>query len=151
MIIDRRSVRVAAPPEQVFATVERVGGLTGWPYGDVLWRLRGLGDRLVGGIGMRLGRRDPSRLRLGDALDFWRVEEIRQPELLRLRAEMKVPGRAWLQFEVVSEGTGSRLIQTAFFEPKGVPGLAYWYILYPAHMVIFRGMVRELAHRAAGG
>ncbi len=149
MIIDRRVMRVTARPDQVFATVERVGGLSGWPYGNTLWRLRGLGDRMVGGIGMRLGRRDPNRLRLGDALDFWRVEEIRRPELLRLRAEMKVPGRAWLQFEVEPDGTGSRLIQTAFFEPKGVPGLAYWYVLYPAHMVIFRGMVRELAHRAA--
>lgn len=151
MIIDRRVRRVAASPEQVFAAVERVGGNAGWPYANLLWRARGFFDRLVGGVGMRLGRRDPSRLRVGDALDFWRVEEIRRPGLLRLRAEMKVPGRAWLQYEVVPEGTGSRLIQTAFFEPKGVPGLAYWYLLYPAHAAIFRGMVRVLAERAAGG
>jgi hypothetical protein len=104
---------------------------------------------------MRLGRRDPGRLRVGDALDFWRVEEVRRPTLLRLRAEMKVPGRAWLQYDVVATAAGSRLVQTAFFEPKGLPGLAYWYALYPVHGLIFRGTVRELAERAtrspAGG
>jgi uncharacterized protein YbjT (DUF2867 family) len=151
MIIDRRGRRVAATPERVFAAVERVGGAMGWPYANFLWRIRGLGDRVVGGVGMRLGRRDPDRLRVGDALDFWRVEEIIRPERLRLRAEMKVPGRAWLQYDVVPDGTGSRLLQTAFFEPKGLPGLAYWYLLYPAHAVIFRGMVRVLAKRARGG
>jgi Protein of unknown function (DUF2867) len=148
MIIDRRSRPVTAPPERVFAQIERVGGKAGWPYGNLLWRLRGLADRLVGGVGMRLGRRDPERLRAGDALDFWRVEEVRRPSLLRLRAEMKVPGRAWLQYEVRETASGTRLVQTAFFEPKGLPGLAYWYLLYPAHAVIFRGMVVELARRA---
>jgi uncharacterized protein YbjT (DUF2867 family) len=149
MIIERRQVAVAASPERVFAEVERVGGRAGWPYGNVLWRIRGLGDRMVGGVGMRLGRRDPGRLRVGDALDFWRVEEVRRPELLRLRAEMKVPGRAWLEYEVIPQAGGSRLVQTAFFEPKGLPGLAYWYALYPVHGLIFRGMVRVLAERAA--
>ena len=110
--------------------------------------IRGLMDRAVGGVGMRLGRRNPERLREGDALDFWRVEEIRRPDLLRLRAEMKVPGRAWLQYEVSAVDGGSRLVQTAFFEPKGVPGLAYWYLLYPIHGLIFRGTVRVLAERA---
>lgn len=99
---------------------------------------------------MRLGRRDPEHVRAGDALDFWRVEEVRRPELLRLRAEMKVPGRAWLQYEVTGEGAGSRLVQTAFFEPKGVPGITYWYVLYPVHALIFRGMVRALTTRAQG-
>jgi uncharacterized protein YbjT (DUF2867 family) len=149
MIIDRRARSVRATPERVFAVVERVGGAAGWPYGNLLWRLRGLVDRAVGGVGMRLGRRDPDELRVGDALDFWRVEEVRRPTLLRLRAEMKVPGRAWLQFEVVPAAAGSRLLQTAFFEPKGLPGLAYWYVLYPAHALIFRGMASELARRAA--
>jgi hypothetical protein len=149
MIIDRRAMAVQAPPEHVFSVVERVGGAAGWPYANLLWRIRGLADRAVGGVGMRLGRRDPDRLRIGDALDFWRVEEVRAPNLLRLRAEMRVPGQAWLQFEVVPVGAGSRLVQTAFFEPKGLPGLAYWYLLYPAHAVIFRGMVRALARRAA--
>ena len=97
---------------------------------------------------MRLGRRDPDYLRVGDALDFWRVEEVRRPTLLRLRAEMKVPGRAWLQHEVTPTMGGSRLVQTVFFEPKGLPGLAYWYALYPVHGLIFRGTVRVLAERA---
>ncbi len=151
MIVERRARVVGAPPERVFAEVERVGGDAGWPYANALWRIRGLADRVVGGVGMRLGRRDPDHLRVGDALDFWRVEEVRQPELLRLRAEMKVPGRAWLQYEVVPAEGGCRLVQTAFFEPKGLPGLAYWYVLYPVHGLIFRGTVRVLAQRAAAG
>jgi hypothetical protein len=149
MIVERRQRVVPASAERTFAEVERVGGAQGWPYANLLWRIRGLADRLVGGVGMRLGRRRPDTLREGDALDFWRVEEIRRPELLRLRAEMKVPGRAWLQYEVESIAGGSRLVQTAFFEPKGLPGLAYWYILYPVHGLIFRGMVRVLAERAS--
>lgn len=158
MIVERRSRTVAAPPERVFAEVERLGGEVGWPYGNVLWRIRGLMDRAVGGVGMRLGRRDPDRVRVGDAVDFWRVEEVRRPAggdpatagLLRLRAEMKVPGRAWLQYEVtpLAGGARSRLVQTAFFEPKGLPGLAYWYALYPLHGLIFRGNVRILSERA---
>jgi hypothetical protein len=148
MIIERRQIAVAAAPERVFAEVERIGGRAGWPYANLLWRIRGLGDRIVGGVGMRLGRRDPGSLRVGDALDFWRVEEVRRPRLLRLRAEMKVPGRAWLEYEVIPQAGGARLVQTAFFEPKGLPGLAYWYALYPVHGMIFRGMVRVLAERA---
>ena len=150
MMVERRQRAVSATPEQVFAEVERVGGDAGWPYANVLWRVRGLADRVVGGPGMRLGRRDPDRLRVGDALDFWRVEEVRRPALLRLRAEMKVPGRAWLQYEVITTEAGCRLVQTAFFEPKGLPGLAYWYVLYPIHGLIFRGTVRVLAERAVG-
>lgn len=147
MLVERRTRDVQAAPERVFGQVERVGGRAGWPYGNLLWRIRGVVDRLVGGVGMRRGRRDPARLRVGDALDFWRVEELRRPELLRLRAEMRLPGRAWLQYEVEPLDGGSRLVQTAFFEPKGLPGLAYWYALYPAHALIFRGMVRRLAER----
>ena len=149
MIVERRQRLIQAPPQRVFTEVERIGGAAGWPYMNVLWRIRGLVDRLVGGVGMRLGRRDPERLRVGDALDFWRVEEIRRPGLLRLRAEMRVPGRAWLQYEVIPETDGSRLVQTAFFEPKGLPGLAYWYGLYPIHGLIFRGTVRVLGERAS--
>ncbi len=149
MIVERRQRVIPVSQDRLFAEVERVGGEGGWPYANVLWRLRGLADRLVGGVGMRLGRRHPDRLREGDALDFWRVEEIRRPELLRLRAEMKVPGRAWLQYEISPTDGGSRLVQTAFFEPKGLPGLAYWYLLYPIHGLIFRGTVRVLAERAS--
>ncbi len=148
MIVERRQRAIAAPPELVFAEIERVGGDAGWPYANILWRVRGLADRVVGGVGMRLGRRDPENLRIGDALDFWRVEDVRRPTLLRLRAEMKVPGRAWLQYEVMPADGGSRLVQTAFFEPKGLPGLAYWYLLYPVHGLIFRGTARVLAERA---
>lgn len=148
MIVERRQRVVAASPEQVFAEVERLGGDAGWPYANALWRIRGLMDRLVGGVGMRLGRREPDHLRVGDAVDFWRVEEVRRPHLLRLRAEMRVPGRAWLQYDVIETDVGCRLIQTAFFEPKGLPGLAYWYGLYPVHGLIFRGMVQVLQQRA---
>lgn len=150
MLIDRRQREVAALPERVFAEVEQLGGQAGWPYLNVLWRIRGLMDRAVGGVGMRLGRRDPDHLRVGDALDFWRVEEVDRPRLLRLRAEMRVPGRAWLQYEVVETGARCRLVQTAFFEPRGAAGLAYWYLLYPIHDMIFRGTVRALAARALG-
>jgi len=148
MIIERRQRSVAVPPERLFAEIERIGGRAGWPYGNLLWRVRGLLDRLVGGVGMRLGRRSPDELRIGDALDFWRVEAVERPSLLRLRAEMRVPGRAWLQYEVTPRAGGSRIVQTAFFEPKGLPGLAYWYVLYPIHGLIFRGMVRRIADRA---
>jgi uncharacterized protein YbjT (DUF2867 family) len=148
MIVERRQLSVAASPDRVFAEIERMGGDARWPYANPLWRLRGLLDRVVGGVGMRLGRRDPERLRLGDALDFWRVEDIRRPTLLRLRAEMKLPGRAWLQYDVVPDGPYCRITQTAFFEPKGLPGLAYWYGLYPVHRLIFRGTIRALSERS---
>ena len=138
-----------ASAEVTFAEIERLGGSTGWPFANLLWSLRGLLDRLVGGPGMRLGRRDPDRVRVGDAVDFWRVEAVRRPQLLRLRAEMKVPGRAWLQYEVTDDGRGGSVVsQTAFFEPKGLSGIAYWYVLLPAHLFIFRGSIRELVRRA---
>jgi hypothetical protein len=145
-----REVFVAAPPEVVFAEVERIGGEAGWPYANALWQMRGIADRAFGGVGLRLGRRDPDHVRVGDAVDFWRVEEVLAPELLRLRDAMRLPGRAWLQYEVVSSADGrtSILVQTAFFEPRGLPGLAYWYGLMPVHPAIFRGMVTELAARA---
>jgi len=150
MIVERRSRVIPAPPERVFAEVERLGGDAGWPCANVLGGIRGLLDGAGGGVGMRVGRRDPAHVRVGDAVDFWRVEEVRRPGLLRLRAEMKVPGRAWLQYEVtpLEDGARCRLTQTAFFEPKGLPGLAYWYALYPIHGLIFRGNVRILAERA---
>ena len=148
MIVDRRARKVAATADQTFWTLGQIGGTWGWPYANHLWRMRAIADRVVGGVGMRRGRRDPNRLRVGDALDFWRVEEIAPGRLLRLRGELKLPGRAWLEFQVIPEQRGSRLVQTAYFEPKGLPGLAYWYLLYPAHVAIFRGMLRVLARRA---
>jgi uncharacterized protein YbjT (DUF2867 family) len=148
MIVDRQRQDVRATPAATFAQIERLGGQAGWPSGNLLWRVRGLLDRLVGGPGMRLGRRDPQHLRVGDAVDFWRVEEVRPGELLRLRAEMRVPGRAWLQYETVESAGGCQLVQTAFFEPRGLSGRLYWYLLLPIHLAIFRGSVRELARRA---
>ncbi len=148
MLLDRQRRRVHASAHETFAQVERLGGGAGWPFGNTLWRLRGLMDRMAGGPGMRLGRRDPTHVRVGDAVDFWRVEEVRPDELLRLRAEMRVPGRAWLQYEVTDDPAGSRLVQTAFFEPKGVSGRVYWYLLLPAHLFIFRGSIREIVKRA---
>ena len=149
MIIERRQQIVPAPPDVVFKMISRLGGQTGWLYLNWAWRLRGWIDRLVGGVGLRRGRRDPEIVRMGDALDFWRVEAVEPDQRLLLRAEMKLPGRAWLQFEAHSHsGEQTRLVQTAFFAPKGLLGLAYWYLLYPLHRLIFAGMIRNLAQRA---
>ena len=150
MILERRELRVAASREQVFAAFTSIGGRRGWLFMDWAWRMRSALDRLVGGVGMRRGRRDPDSLRPGDALDFWRVETVVPPALLRLRAEMKMPGRAWLQFEVREIEGSTLLAQTAFFAPKGLAGLLYWYALYPVHALIFSGLVRRLAARAEG-
>ena len=149
MIIERRTVKVRAPAATVFRVFAGVGGTRGWYYADLAWRLRGWLDRLAGGVGLRRGRRHPDLVRPGDALDFWRVEAVTEGRSLRLRAEMKVPGRAWLQFEAVPDGPdGARLVQTAYFAPKGLPGLAYWYGLYPLHALIFSGLARAVARRA---
>jgi hypothetical protein len=150
MYIDRRAIDVTTPPEALFQTISRIGGDAGWPNADRLWSLRGLVDRAVGGPGMRRGRRDPLDLRIGDALDFWRVEAYHPPELLRLGAEMRVPGRAWLQFEVSPAADGrTRLVQTAFFEPRGLFGFLYWWAIWPLHRVVFGGMLRSLARQAS--
>ena len=148
-LVDSRRLAVAAPPAAVFAVVRRIGGDRGWYHGNVLWRLRGFLDLLVGGAGMRRGRRDPEHLRLGDTVDWWRVEAIEEGRLLRLAAEMRLPGRAWLQFEVDSDGaSGSTLRQTALFDPKGVGGRLYWYALWPVHQYVFAGMLRAMARAA---
>ena len=144
-VVDSRAVSVAAPAADAFGAIARIGGTVGWYYADWLWRLRGALDLLVGGAGMRRSRRDPDALLPGDPLDFWRVEAVEPGRLLRLRAEMKVPGRAWLQFEVTGGAEGSEIRQTALFEPRGVAGLAYWYALYPLHSLIFAGMLRGIA------
>ena len=149
MIIERRQQIVPAPGTTVFKMISRLGGQTGWLFMNWAWVVRGWIDRLVGGVGLRRGRRDPEAIRIGDAIDFWRVEAVEPDRRLLLRAEMKLPGRAWLQFEVQPfEGGQTRLVQTAFFAPKGLSGLAYWYLLYPIHRMIFAGMIRNLARRA---
>jgi uncharacterized protein YbjT (DUF2867 family) len=149
MIIERRQRTVAAPVEAVYRSFARLGGVRGWLYMDWAWQLRGMADRLCGGVGMRRGRRDPEQVRVGDSLDFWRVERVEPGRVIRLRAEMKVPGRAWLEFEARSEpNQETLLVQTAFFEPKGLWGLIYWYALYPVHSLIFTGLIRRIARDA---
>jgi hypothetical protein len=143
-LIDARELDVAAPPEAAFAPIRRIGGTTGWYYAAWLWSLRGMVDLLAGGVGLRRGRRDQNDLRVGDALDFWRVETYEPNRRLRLAAEMRLPGRAWLEFEVRPRGSGSRVHQTAVFEPAGLSGLLYWYLIYPVHALIFAGMLRRI-------
>ncbi len=147
-LIDSRAVEVPVPPAQAFAPVRRIGGASGWYYADWLWRLRGFLDLLAGGVGVRRGRRDPETPVVGSALDFWRVEAYEPDRLLRLRAEMRMPGRAWLQFEVDGDERRSSIRQTAIFDPVGLAGLLYWYALLPLHAVVFRGMLAAIASRA---
>lgn len=149
MIIEQRQQIVAAPAAVVYQTFTRLGGQHGWPYFNWAWHLRGILDHLVGGVGFRRGRRNANELRVGDALDFWRVEAVEPERLLRLRAEMKLPGLAWLQYESKQQADGSTLLQqTALFAPKGLGGLLYWYALYSLHRIIFSGMVQRLASQA---
>ena len=147
-LVDARSVWVPAPPERAFTPIRRIGGSTGWYALNSLWRTRGLIDQLVGGVGLRRGRRDPEQVAPGEALDFWRVERYEPGRLLRLRAEMRLPGRAWLEFEATPERRGTRIRQTARFDPSGLAGRLYWYGLLPIHAVIFRRMLQSIAARA---
>ncbi len=147
-ILDARSLHVAATPEQAFVPIRRIGGTQGWYSHNFLWLLRGWLDLMLGGVGMRRRRRDPENLVVGDALDFWRVEKIEPGQLLLLRAEMKVPGRAWLEFGIEKSGSGSVIRQTAVYDPEGLFGLLYWYVLYPFHGPVFRGMLKGIADRA---
>jgi uncharacterized protein YbjT (DUF2867 family) len=144
-IVDSRAIEVDRPPAVAFRAIQRIGGDQGWYYGDWLWRLRGLIDSFFGGVGLRRGRKDPEQVQVGDTLDFWRVEAFEPNRLLRLFAEMKVPGRAWLEFEVTDRDDGATIRQTAMFDPIGLFGLAYWYALYPLHRLIFDGMLSGIA------
>ena len=147
--LDTQTVASTASPERLFAVVSGVGGRRGWYVAGLLWTLRGALDKLVGGVGMRRGRRHPDDLRVGDALDFFRVEEYDPPELLRLRAEMKVPGDAWLEWRVTAASpTGSELHQLARFHPRGISGRAYWWILLPFHKVIWKSLADRLVAAA---
>ena len=149
MVREHRERYVNASPTTVFSVFTSLGGETGWLFMNWAWRLRGLADRLMGGVGLRRGRRDPNELRVGDALDFWRVEAIEPGRLLRLHAEMKVPGEAWLQLVATPMADGRTLLQqTAFFAPRGLSGWLYWYALYPVHRIIFSGFIRALGRRA---
>ncbi len=144
-IIESLTVVTTKTPAEAFEPIRRIGGKAGWYYANVLWRVRGLVDLWTGGPGLRRGRIHPDLPEVGSHVDFWRVEAFEPDSLLRLRAEMRLPGRAWLQFEVQRKGSGSVIRQTAIFEPLGLAGLVYWYGLYPIHRVMFRGMLRGIA------
>jgi len=150
-LVDSRALRVDLPPAAAFRPIQRIGGTTGWYRYDFLWKLRGFLDLLAGGVGMRRGRAEAIGLRVGDPVDFWRVELLEPDRRLRLVAEMKLPGRAWLEFEVTADGAGSTIRQTAIFDPVGFWGQAYWYTLFPVHRVIFAGMLRRIADAATLG
>jgi uncharacterized protein YbjT (DUF2867 family) len=147
-LVDSRTAYVPTSAAAAFAAVRRIGGATGWYYGALLWRLRGFVDLLFGGAGMRRGRRHPEELAVGDTVDFWRVEAYEPERRLRLAAEMKLPGRAWLEFEVKPDGGGATIQQTAVFDPVGIPGLLYWYAIYPLHARVFAGMLRGVSQAA---
>ena len=152
--VDCEEVTIAAGPAAVFRAVARIGGGHGWYAADVLWRVRGFLDRLMGGPGLRRGRRDPDELAYGDALDFWRVTGIEPDRWLSLRAEMKLPGEALLEFEIEAESRElgpCRLIQTARFQPRGLLGLLYWGAVLPFHGFVFRGMLRGIRREAESG
>jgi len=147
--VSSRAVRVNRRAASAFVPIQRIGGSTGWYAADWFWRLRGRLDQLRGGVGLRRGRRHPHQLRVGDAIDFWRVERLDPGRRLLLAAEMKLPGRLWLQFEVKPRGDGAQIRQTTVFDPAGYLGLAYWYLLYPVHSTIFRAMLHGLRRATA--
>lgn len=143
--VDSRVTWVRSGPLDAFQPIERIGGRVGWYFGNWLWHMRGLLDLMSGGTGFRRERRDPNWLAPGDTVDWWRVEAFERGRLLRLSAEMRLPGRAWLQFEVEPDSRGgSSVRQTAIFDPRGVLGRVYWYTLAPIHHVIFAGMLRGI-------
>lgn len=149
---DLRTKPVDADPQDLWRVIEGIGGEHGWYSFPLAWAVRGQLDRLVGGVGLRRGRRDPDQLYVGESLDFWRVEEIVDGELLRLRAEMKLPGAAWLELRVErDEHGGTRFVQRALFHPRGLAGHAYWWSVAPFHGIVFGGMLANItgaAHRA---
>jgi uncharacterized protein YbjT (DUF2867 family) len=150
---DVQIVEAEAAPADLFAAVQGIGGERGWLAGEWLWRIRGAMDRVVGGVGLRRGRRHPDRLRVGDPLDFWRVEALEPGRLLRLRAEMRLPGEAWLEWTVepLDDGRRSQLVQRALFHPRGLYGRAYWWSVAPFHLVVFRPMAQRLVEVAEAG
>ena len=150
VLSDVQEVSVPLSPDEAFAPVRRIGGRTGWYFGNWLWRIRGLIDLMTGGVGMRRGRPDPETPLPGSTLDFWRVQIYEPGRRLRLLAEMRVPGRAWLEFRAEAKGGSTVLRQIAYFEPHGLEGLLYWYMLWPIHEVMFRGMLRRIAAAAMG-
>jgi hypothetical protein len=148
LLQDRRIVNTSASAKALHLALARIGGGVGWYYADWLWVIRGAIDRALGGVGLRRGRRHPEQVAVGDAIDFWRVEEY-SPHHMRLRAEMKVPGRAWLEFQIRDNADSGRdLVQTAYYEPRSFWGKLYWYALIPIHFFVFRGMARGIVRWA---
>jgi uncharacterized protein YbjT (DUF2867 family) len=149
LYVDERTNAVRAEPEALWQVIEGIGGATGWYSFPAAWAVRGLLDRMAGGVGLRRGRRDPRHLRVGDALDFWRVEAITPGELLRLRAEMKLPGLAWLELSVGQDSAGRTTYrQRAIFQPRGLAGHLYWQSISPFHGIVFGGMLRNITEAA---
>ena len=149
MMLERRHLVLDLPSAPVFCAYTGLGGERGWLFMNWTWEMRGWMDKLVGGVGLRRGRRHPDDIRVGEALDFWRVEAVEPDRLIRLRAEMKVPGKAWLEFQSTPQSGGRTLLtQTAYFAARGLAGFLYWYLLYPIHSFIFSGLIRKVAERA---
>jgi len=151
LLLDSRSITVSGPPERTFAPIRRIGGSTGWYYANWLWRLRGIVDIWMGGLGLNRGRRHPDQLEVGDNVDCWQVEAYEANHRLRLAARMKLPGRAWLEFRVDGNDSNSVIRQTVIFDPRGLLGRAYWYVAWPVHRALFAGMLKEIARVARGG
>ncbi|SNQ47238.1 putative nucleoside-diphosphate sugar epimerase [Frankia canadensis] len=151
LYVDEREAAVAAAPERLWRVIEGIGGENGWYSWPLAWSARGWLDGLLGGAGPRRGRRDPQRMRVGEALDFWRVEEVEPGRLLRLRAEMRMPGDGWLELRAaLGPDGGTRYRQRAVFLPHGLPGQLYWWAVSPFHAVVFGGMLRNIVHAAEG-
>jgi hypothetical protein len=148
MLRDLRVSTTDVPVEFVWEQIERIGGDNGWFGAGWLWFLRGVLDRMLGGVGLRRGRRDPEHLRLGDSVDFWRVDELAKGSMLRLYAEMILPGKAWLEFQVYEEDGKTVLRQEAQFEPRGLGGQLYWYAVLPFHIFVFPTMIRNIIKSA---
>jgi uncharacterized protein YbjT (DUF2867 family) len=148
MYVEKRQLLLDLSPQDVYRAYMGIGGERGWLYMDWAWGIRGWLDKVVGGVGLRRGRRHPDELRAGEALDFWRVEDVQPNHLLRLRAEMKLPGKAWLQFESERQDGKTLLSVTAYFAPYGLFGFLYWYAMWPFHKFIFDGLTRQIASRA---
>src|SRR5690606_16207187 len=144
VFVDRRTRTTTAGRDAIWSVITQIGGTNGWPSGSALWALRGLMDRLSGGVGLQRGRRARSHLAVGDALDVWRVEALEPGRLLRLRAEMKVPGSAWLELGIDESPVGLAYVQRAVFCPRGLSGRLYWLAMLPFHGFIFSGMVNRI-------
>lgn len=151
LYVDQREVPVTVDPERLWRVIEGIGGARGWYSFPLAWAVRGWLDVLVGGVGLTRGRRDPDRLQVGDSLDFWRVEEVIPGQMLRLRAEMKLPGLAWLELGVSTKDGKTSYTQRAIFQPRGLAGQAYWWAISPFHRFVFGGMARNIIAAAEAG